>query len=217
MDLRVPRSTLEDAMNHFAMRERSLSGFMLVVALHLMMGYALLTGLGKTLVDVMRHETQLTVIHDPPPPVPERVLPKPTLAPAPHVTIPVQEITIEIPPTIVAPTATPSDTRIAPVDTTASVGGPLSLAPSTVVRKEFKAAYRVDPVYPRLAQREGITGRVVAHLHIAPDGSVTRVEIVSSTHRAFEREVVRALSQWRFKPEPVGFIGEYEIAFNLAD
>jgi hypothetical protein len=29
--------------------------------------------------------------------------------------------------------------------------------------------------------------------------------------------VIRALSQWKFNPEPVGFIGEYEIVFNLKD
>ena len=47
--------------------------------------------------------------------------------------------------------------------------------------------------------------------------NVTQVQVMSSTHRIFEREVVRALSQWRFNPEPVGFIGEYEIVFNLRD
>ena len=35
--------------------------------------------------------------------------------------------------------------------------------------------------------------------------------------RIFDREVIRALSQWSFNPEPVGFIGEYEIVFNLKD
>jgi len=28
---------------------------------------------------------------------------------------------------------------------------------------------------------------------------------------------VRALSQWRFAPEPVGFIGEVDIDFKLED
>jgi len=58
---------------------------------------------------------------------------------------------------------------------------------------------------------------VVARVHVAPNGSVTQVQIMSSTNRIFDREVIRALSQWRFNPEPVGFIGEYEIVFNLKD
>jgi len=62
-----------------------------------------------------------------------------------------------------------------------------------------------------------VEGRVVAWVHVAPNGSVTDVEIRQSTNHAFDREVVRALSQWKFNPEPVGFIGEYEIIFNLKD
>ena len=85
------------------------------------------------------------------------------------------------------------------------------------MRKEYKAAYRVDPVYPRQAQRDGMSGTVVARVHVAPNGNVTQVQVMSSTNRIFDREVIRALSQWRFNPEPVGFIGEYEIVFNLKD
>ena len=35
--------------------------------------------------------------------------------------------------------------------------------------------------------------------------------------RIFDREVIRALSQWRFAPEAVGFIGEVDIDFKLTD
>jgi protein TonB len=53
---------------------------------------------------------------------------------------------------------------------------------------------------------------------VAPAGNVTDVKIVSAQPpRVFDREVIRALSQWKFNPEPVGFIGEYEIVFNLKD
>jgi len=53
--------------------------------------------------------------------------------------------------------------------------------------------------------------------YVAPNGTVTNVEIKTSTNRIFDREVIRALSQWKFNPEPVGFIGEYEIVFKLQD
>jgi periplasmic protein TonB len=75
----------------------------------------------------------------------------------------------------------------------------------------------VEPQFPREALRNNQNGRVVAHVYVAPNGSVTDVKIISSTSRIFDREVVRALSQWKFNPEPVGFIGEYEIVFNLKD
>jgi protein TonB len=75
------------------------------------------------------------------------------------------------------------------------------------------------PVFPRQAIRDGIQGgNVVAHLVIRPDGSVAEVRIISAKPpRIFDREVIRALSQWRFAPEPVGFIGEVDIDFKLTD
>ena len=88
---------------------------------------------------------------------------------------------------------------------------------SADLRKEFKPLQRVQPTFPRQALQQGITGRVVAWVYVEPNGSVKNVEIKQSTNRLFDREVVRALSQWRFNPEPVGFIGEYEIVFNLTD
>jgi protein TonB len=44
------------------------------------------------------------------------------------------------------------------------------------------------------------------------------VRIISANPaRVFDREVIRALSQWRFGPEPVGFIAEFELEFKLTD
>jgi protein TonB len=113
---------------------------------------------------------------------------------------------------------------MAPTITTQSVTPPPVAAPpppapvqASPVRKEFKPLSRVNPAFPRQALQQGITGRVVAWVYVAPNGSVSNVEIKSSSNRLFDREVVRALSQWRFNPEPVGFIGEYEIVFNLTD
>jgi protein TonB len=86
-----------------------------------------------------------------------------------------------------------------------------------LVRKGMTPVYRVSPVYPITARRNGIEGRVLVHLHVDPDGTVKRVQIVEATPRGvFEREVVKVLMQWRFAPEAVGFIGEVEIGFRLS-
>jgi protein TonB len=120
-----------------------------------------------------------------------------------------------VPITQVAPTITTVTTTPPPVAAPPVVTAPAP--PQTVVRRDYKALARVEPQFPRQALQQGITGRVVAHVVVAPNGSVTDVKIISSTNRLFDREVVRALSQWRYNPEPVGFIGEYEIVFNLKD
>jgi periplasmic protein TonB len=86
-----------------------------------------------------------------------------------------------------------------------------------LVRKGMTPVYRVSPAYPITARRNGTEGRVVAHLHVNPDGTVRQVQIVESSPRSvFEREVVKALMQWRFAPEAVGFVGEVEIGFRLS-
>lgn len=86
-----------------------------------------------------------------------------------------------------------------------------------VVRKGMVPVHRVAPNYPLQARRSGIEGVVVAYLHVNPDGSVERVQIISATPRGvFEREVSKVLMQWRFAPEPVGFVGEVEVAFRLS-
>ena len=82
------------------------------------------------------------------------------------------------------------------------------------VRKDFPPLERFDPQYPVQAGREGVSGRVVAQVHVAPSGKVTQVKIVSSTDKMFGREVIRALSMWTYKPEPVGFVSEYEVVFD---
>ena len=82
------------------------------------------------------------------------------------------------------------------------------------VRKEFPPLQRLNPQYPIQADRQGVAGRVVAQVHVAPNGKVTQVKIVSSTHRMFDREVIRALAMWTYKPETYGFVSEYELVFD---
>ena len=200
---------------------KNISGIAMVVILHLAIGYALVTGLARKVVEVIKAPIETKIIEEvkppppdvPPPPPPKMAAPPPPFIPPPEINIQVPKVTP--PPTIT--TVTTTKPPPGPPPQIMAPPAPVVAPPAPVVRKEFKAAYRVDPVFPRQAQRDGRSGKVVARLHVAPGGNVTQVQIMSSSHRIFEREVVRALSQWRFNPEPVGFIGEYEIVFNLRD
>jgi protein TonB len=189
----------------------------MVVALHLLLGYALVTGLARKVVEVMKAPIETKIIEEikkPPPDVPPP--PPPKLAPPPPPFIPAPEINIQAPvqiaPTI---TAAPAVTPPAPVAAPPVAAPPAP--PQPAIRKEYKASFRVEPTYPRQAISAGLTGKVIAWVRVAPNGSVTDVQIRESSNRIFDREVIRALSQWKFNPEPVGFIGEYEIVFNLKD
>ena len=191
----------------------------MVALLHIAIGYALVTGLARKVVEVIKAPLETKIIEEikkPPPDQPPP--PPPKLAPPPPPFIPPPEINIQVPTVTQAPTITTVTTTPPPPAPPAPPVAAPAPAPMPVVRREYKAAYRVDPVFPRQAQRDGISGRVVAHVVVAPSGSVTEVRIISAQPpRIFDREVIRALGQWRFNPEPVGFIGEYEIVFNLKD
>ena len=195
---------------------KNLSGITLVVILHLAIGYALVTGLARKVVEVLKQPLETKIIEEikkPPPDVPPPPPPKMATPPPPF--IPPPEINIQVPTVTPPPTITTITTERPPPGPAPVIAPPAP--PQPLVRREYKASYRVEPVFPRQAQRDGIGGTVVARVHVAPNGSVTQVQIMSSTNRIFDREVIRALSQWRFNPEPVGFIGEYEIVFNLKD
>ena len=198
--------------------ETTQSGLVLVVAVHALVIYAMWTGLTRTVIDRIRPPMDVVTVVDTKPPEPERQpLPPVKVSSAPQVTVPLQDIVIEAPaeaPRITLPAATDPGPPALDAGNHRDDGAATRVAP---VRKEFKPAYRVEPGYPRQAQREGIGGTVVVRIHVPANSSVGRVEVISSANHLLEREVVRALSQWRYAPEPVGFIAEYEIAFKLRD
>jgi protein TonB len=205
---------------NYAERERSLARHMpsiaLVVGLHLILGWALVNGLARRVVEVLKAPIETKIIEEikkPPPDTPPP--PPPKLAAPPPPFIPPPEINIQVPMVQQAPTITTVTTEKPPP--APPVIAPPAPPVQSPVRKEFKPLQRVQPAFPRQALQQGLTGKVIAWVHVAPNGSVTNVEIKQSSNRLFDREVVRALSQWKFAPEPVGFIGEYEIVFNLTD
>lgn len=195
---------------------RHLPSIIMVAALHVALGYALVTGLARRVVEVIKQPIETKIIEEikkPPPDAPPP--PPPKLAAPPPPFIPPPEINIQVPVQI-APTITTVTTEKPPPGPPPVIAPPAPPA-QPPIRREYKASYRVEPTYPRQAITAGITGRVIAWVKVAPNGSVTDVTIRESSNRMFDREVIRALSQWKFNPEPVGFIGEYEIIFNLKD
>src|SRR5258708_379834 len=184
----------------------------MVVVLHLLMGYALVSGLARKAIDVIKQPIETKIIEEikkpppdtPPPPPPKLALPPPPFIPPP-------EINIQAP----AQTA-PTITTVTTVKPPPPVAAPVT-APQPYIRKDFKPSTRVEPTFPRQALQQGLSGRVKAWMHVSPAGNVTEVEIKESSNSLFNREVIRALSQWRFAAEPVGFIVEQEIVFNLKD
>ncbi len=82
---------------------------------------------------------------------------------------------------------------------------------------------RIEPQYPREALVKGIEGWVRVEFTILEDGGVDAVEVVASDPRGvFERNAVRAVLRWKFKPrivdgQPVRRLGAQTIEFQLLE
>ena len=60
---------------------------------------------------------------------------------------------------------------------------------------------RIDPQWPREALISCIEGYVEVEVTIGADGSVKDVSIIASEpKRMFDRNVIRAVLKWKFKP-----------------
>ena len=58
---------------------------------------------------------------------------------------------------------------------------------------------KVPPVYPELARRMHVSGTVVVHLTVQPDGSVSEAK-VESGHALLSPAATEAVRHWRFEP-----------------
>jgi protein TonB len=82
---------------------------------------------------------------------------------------------------------------------------------------------RIEPQYPREALIEGISGWVDIEFTIEPDGSVSNPRVVDAQpKRVFDRDAVRAIYKWKFKPrivdgQPVARRATQRLEFNLAE
>ena len=185
---------------------RHLAGIAFVVLFHAFIVWALVSGLAKKVVEVVRAPIETKVIEEikKPPPPPEIVLPPPPKLEAPPPPyIPPPEVQIAAPPppqpTIsVAPSPTP------PPPTVMTPTPPPVVAPTPAPPPPRPASLsigvacptQVQPVMPPKAARENITGVVRAQATIKA-GKVIAVEILSSPARGvFDAAVRNAMLQY---------------------
>jgi periplasmic protein TonB len=204
---------------------RHLIGIAFVVLVHAIVIYALVTGLARKAVEVIKKPLTATIIEEikppppPPPPPPKKIIEAPKLRPIIQPYVP--------PPDIPLPTPPPAEPVISAVTPTPPIEPPVIAPPAPVVVPAPKPAVRkglvpveiIKPVYPREAIRAGIQGgKVVCLLNVDEKGNVTEVKIKSSEPpRVFDREVVRTLMLWKFIPDGEKYVAEVEVNFTLKD
>ncbi len=199
---------------------RRFKGLVVVIALHALLGYALISGLARKGLDIIKKPLEAVVIQEviippPPPPPPKKIeLPKeapkveappPPFVPPPDVPTPVESTA----PTIVAAVAPPpAPAVIAPP--------PPPAPPAKVVNKSDIAVAcptQVKPEMPRKAVQEGVSGVVRAQALIKA-GVVKDVTILSGP-RVFHAAVKAAMMQYKCISDDGEINATQEFAFTL--
>ena len=162
----------------------------------------------------------------PPPPMPEAApIERVTRAPALPVPFPVEAPPEPVPETLPLDLETPVlPMRIqigepAPPD---PPPGPRQPGFNNVTYPSLIPESKVAPIYPELARRVRLSGRVIVQAVILKDGTVGVTEVLQCDHPGvgFEEAAIEAITQWRYEParlygEPVDVYFTVNVEFIL--
>ena len=190
---------------------RHLVGIASVILFHAIVVWALVSGLARKVVDVVRAPIETKVIEEikKPPPPPEVVVPPPPKLEAPPPPfIPPPEIQIATPPppqptiTATTPTPPPAPVVIAPAPPPVVAAPPAPPAPPAtmsagVVCSNY-ATVMGDVAFPRDALRQGIErGEATIQFTLTASGEVKDIKAIRSSHQIFARNSVRIVSEYK--------------------
>ena len=99
-------------------------------------------------------------------------------------------------------------------------GGPFlgNWAGNPLAEGDVLPIVRIDPQWPREALVEGIEGYVVVEVTIGADGSVKDVRVIQSEpRRMFDRNVIRAVLKWKFKPRIINGVAVERKAIQMLE
>ena len=189
-------------------------GIGIVIVLHILLGWALVNGLARTVIDVIKGPIETKIIEEikPPPPPPENLPPPPKAAPPPPSFVPPPEVVVNPPPTP-APAITtttvappPVAVTIAPAVPTAPPAppAPARVAARPAIGNVSSCAPGPDD-YPAVALKEEATGTTRVRFTVDAAGKLAGAEIVRSAgasraHKALDRVAVSKLSECKFSP-----------------
>ncbi|MEO5689655.1 MAG: TonB family protein [Burkholderiaceae bacterium] len=179
------------------------TGLIIVVIMHVLLAYALVSGLAKKVVDVIKvTETKVVDAPPPPPPPPPKDLPPPPKnLPPPPVYVPPPPVDVPPPPPQPNPIATTDqkpiaapERRIEPTAPSPSPG-PAPVARSAVINANDPSC---RPEFPAAALRAQVSGVSRIRFTVDATGKVTAAEVVGSSgptreHRLLDNAAKLAL------------------------
>jgi len=187
-----------------------------VLALHLAVGWALVSGMAERMIQVIRAPIETKIIEEvkpPPPPPPENLPPPPKFAPPPPSFVPPPEVNVNPPPT---PAPTITTTQVAPPVTTVTVAPTAPAAPPAVAvaapRVPVRTEPRVDfqnvcdkPEYNRQARAAEAQGAVTILYTMDTTGIINEATVEKSSgptreHKMLDRLALDAVRACKGKP-----------------
>ena len=78
---------------------------------------------------------------------------------------------------------------------------------------ERKVKSRVEPVYPDIARKMGITGNVKLQVVVSPNGVVKETKVIGG-HPILVNAAVDAVKKWRFETASAESTGTVEFRFD---
>jgi protein TonB len=208
---------------------RHLIGIAFVAVAHALVIYALVTGLARTAVEVIKKPLTATIIDElkappPPPPPPKKIVEAPKVQAPVQTYVPPPDIPVPTPqaePVISTPITTtpPAEPHVIAPPPVVQAPAPPAPPPKPAIRRGITRLSGDDPVYPRAAIRAGVDkGKVLARVMIDEKGNVYEVVIVKAEPPGrFDNAVIDALKEWKFQAEGEKYVGEVEINFSLKD
>lgn len=203
---------------------RRIKGLIIVVALHAIIGYALVSGMARKGLDFIKKPLEAVVIQEviippppPPPPPPPKKIEKPLVMP---------KVEAPPPPYVPPPDVTPQVSSNAPaiVSVATPPTAPAEIAPppppdapvATGPKRTtigLACPTQVPPEMPRKALQDGIEGVVKAQIHIK-NGVIQDVTVLSGP-RVFHAAVKAAMMQYKCVTNESDVIAVQEFNFRL--
>ncbi|MEA3119456.1 MAG: periplasmic protein TonB [Paraburkholderia sp.] len=205
---------------------RRFGGIAAVIALHILLVYALINGLANKIVRVVQRPIETKIIEPvkppPPPPLPAVQLPPPKFTPPPPPFVPPPEVPVQPPPQqpIVhqaAPVETPKvapPVPPAPAPPAPAKPAPVQTAVGVVCPNSDQI--RSSMVYPKEAQENGDTGDVVIEFTVDPQGHVTDERVAhSSDHDSLDSAAFKAVKRFNCIAQGQAVRVQVPFSFNL--
>jgi protein TonB len=187
---------------------KNFTGITIVVLLHLLVAYGIVTGLGKRLVAKMVAPVETKIIEEVKPPPPKELPPPPPppemKAPPPPF-IPPVEVNVQQPPPPQNVIANATSVKPATNELQKAPPAPPAAAPGPAKSVHIPAVADfgtcAKPEWPKSSLRNEETGTVTLSFLIGVDGHVADSKVVkSSGFRELDKAAVNGISKCRFKP-----------------